>query len=223
VVAPVAAHRSRASAGISILITPAKARELGLPIVPAGDIVTNPKPLDESQRASLDALLPTLMFGSSAAKLDPNELPTEILWSGPRSSAISPNTVQQIILGIVVLIALVVLAMSLALSAAETRDERDVLVALGAPPRTMRSVAAWKAGLLSFTGAALAVPTGFIPVAFAYVAAARPGESARLAFPWTTVLELLLVAPLIAALIAGIGSTLAQRARPTQMSTFATD
>jgi putative ABC transport system permease protein len=131
--------------------------------------------------------------------------------------------VRQIILGIVVLIALIVLAMSLALSAAETRDERDVLVALGAPPRTMRSVAAWKAGLLSFTGAALAVPTGFIPVAFVYIAAARPGETARLAFPWTTVLELVFVAPLIAALIAGIGSAVAQKVRPTQMSTFATD
>ena len=87
----------------------------------------------------------------------------------------------------------------------------------------MRSVAAWKAGLLSFTGAAIAVPTGFIPVAFVYAAAVRPGEHARLVFPWLTVLELVLVAPLIAAVVAAIGSAIAQRARPTQMSTFATD
>jgi putative ABC transport system permease protein len=113
--------------------------------------------------------------------------------------------------------------MSLALSAAETRDERDVLVALGAPPRTMRGVAAWKAGLLSFTGAALAIPTGFIPVAVVYLAAVRPGEHARLAFPWLTALELLLLAPLIAAIVAATGSGIAQRVRPTQMSTFATD
>ncbi len=228
--APVAQHPVRASAGTSILITPAKARALGLRIEPAGEIITNPKPLDESQRASINALMPTLMFGTGGqnpfgtggTKADPQPA-TEIMWSGVRSSEISPNTVRQIILGIVVLIALIVLAMSLALSAAETRDERDVLVALGAPPRTMSAVAAWKAGMLSFTGAALAVPTGFIPVACAYLAASGPGEHARLTFPWSTVLELVLVAPLIAALIAAIGSAVAQRARPTQMSTFATD
>jgi hypothetical protein len=98
-----------------------------------------------------------------------------------------------------------------------------VLVSLGAPPRTMRGVAAWKAGTLAFTGAALAIPTGFIPVAVAYYAAVHPGETARLAFPLSTVLELLLVAPLIAAFAAGLGSAIAQRVRPTQMSTFATD
>jgi hypothetical protein len=113
--------------------------------------------------------------------------------------------------------------MSLALSAAETRDERDVLVSLGAPPQTMRGVAAWKAATLSFTGAALAIPTGFIPVAVAYHAAVQRGDVARLAFPWSTVFELLLIAPLIAALVAGVGSAIAQRVRPTQMSTFATD
>src|SRR2546425_596213 len=66
----------------------------------------------------------------------------------------------------------------------------------------MRAVAAWKAGLLSFTGAALAVPTGFVPVAFVFVAAVRPGEQARLAFPWSTAAELVLAAPLLATLVA---------------------
>jgi putative ABC transport system permease protein len=145
------------------------------------------------------------------------------MWSGPRSTAISVDTVQQIILAIVVAIALLILAMSLALSAAETRDERDVLVSLGAPPRTMRGVAAWKAATLSFVGAALAIPTGFIPVAVAYHAAVRPGDAAHLHFPWSTAIELLLLAPLIGALVAYIGSGIAQRVRPTQMSTFATD
>jgi putative ABC transport system permease protein len=214
-----ATHGTRANASTSILITPAKAQQLGLSIVSAGEVVTNPKPFNESQRASLDALTGTLTFSPDGA---PSTF-TDILWSGPASTGISANVVQQIVLAIVVLIALLVLAMSLALSAAETRDERDVLVALGAPPKTMRGVAAWKAGLLAFTAAALAVPTGFIPVAFVYLAAVRPGNRARLAFPWMTVLELVVLAPLIAALVAGIGSAVAQRVRPTQMSTFATD
>jgi putative ABC transport system permease protein len=214
-----ATHGTKADASTNILITPAKAQQLGLSIVSAGDLVTNPKPFNESQRASLDALTGSLSFSPDGA---PTSV-TDILWSGPTSSGISANVVQQIVLAIVVLIALLVLAMSLALSAAETRDERDVLVALGAPPKTMRGVAAWKAGLLAFTAAALAVPTGFIPVALVYLAAVRPGNRAQLAFPWVTVLELVILAPLIAALVAGIGSAIAQRVRPTQMSTFATD
>jgi putative ABC transport system permease protein len=216
-------HRVRAGAGIQALITPAEAEQLHAAVVSAGAVVTNPTAFNESQRASIDALTPTLTFGSANP---PQQQPTEItdlIWSGPRSTSISPDTVRQIILAIVVVIALIVLAMSLALSAAETRDERDVLVSLGAPPRTMRGVAAWKAASLSFTGAALAIPTGFIPVAVAYYAAVRPGDTARLAFPWSTVFELLLIAPLIAAVVAGTGSAIAQRIRPTQMSTFATD
>jgi putative ABC transport system permease protein len=212
----------RATAASSILITPAKARALRLSIVPAGEIVTNPTALNESQRASIDALLPSLVFGPKG-QFDPNAPMLDVLWTGPRSREISPNTVRQILLAIVIVIALIVLAMSLALSAAETRDERDVLVALGARPRTMRTVAAWKAGLLAFIGAAIAVPTGFIPVAFVFAASVRTGDRAHLVFPWTTALELVIVAPIIAAVIAAIGSGIAQRVRPTQMSTFAAD
>jgi len=216
-------HRIHATAGIRALITVAQAQRLHAPIVPEGMIATNPAAFNESQRASIDALTPTIMFGGHVG---PNDVPgdiTEVLWTGPLSTGISQDMVRQIILAIVVVVALIVLAMSLALSAAETRDERDVLVSLGAPPRTMRGVAAWKAAALSFTGAALAIPTGFIPVAVAFHAAVRPGDTARLAIPWSTVLELLLIAPLIAAVVAGMGSAIAQRVRPTQMSTFATD
>ena len=42
------------------------------------------------------------------------------------------------------------------------------------------------------------------------------------AFPWSTAVILLVVAPLIAALVAAIGGGIAQRvSRPTKMSTFA--
>jgi hypothetical protein len=216
--ATVARGNLRAVAGIDFLITTAKAHELGLVPVDAGAIATNPSAFDESQRASIEAL-------STSVALDQGASPssTAILWSGNNSKDVSANVVKQIILGIVIFIALIVLATSLALSAAETRDERDVLVALGARPGTMRGLAAWKAGLLSFTGAAVAVPTGFIPVALVYLAAVRPDERARLGVPWMTIAELVLAAPLIAAFVAAIGSSVAQRIRPTQMSTFATD
>jgi putative ABC transport system permease protein len=216
---PYAKDHLRATAGTSFLITAHKAHELGLPIVDAGLIAANPLKFDEAQRASIDAL------GSSmtVAPTGSSSRPIEVLWSGPRDHGLSPSAVRRIMLAIVVAIALLVLAMSLALSAAETRDERDVLVALGAPPRTMRAVAAWKAALLSWAGAAVAIPTGFIPVAFVYLAVARADERANLVFPWSTALILLVAAPLIAALVAAIGSGIAQRIRPTKMSTFALD
>ncbi len=220
---PRASHHLRATADIRALITPEKAQQLHTPIESAGEVATNPTAFNESQRASIDALTPSINFGGSGTRTAPPDAITEVLWTGPHSTAIPVDTVREIILGVVVFIALIVLAMSLALSAAETRDERDVLVALGAPPRTMRGVAAWKAATLAFTGAALAIPTGFIPVAVAYLAAVHPGERARLEFPWSTALELVLIAPAIAAVMAGVGSAIAQRFRPTQMSTFATD
>jgi putative ABC transport system permease protein len=221
--AALAKHKTRASAGMTILITPEKAAQLGLSMVPAGEIVTNPGALNESQRASIDAVTPSLMFGGGKDPSPTSTTVTEVLWSGPKSTSISVDTVRNIILAIVVLIALIVLAMSLALSAAETRDERDVLVALGARPSTMRSVAAWKAALLSGTGAVIAIPTGFIPVAVAFLASVQRTDRARLAFPWSTAVALVVIAPLIAAAIAAIGSGIAQRVRPTQMSTFALD
>ena len=220
------AQHIRATAGIPVLITAAEAQRLHAPIVAAGVIVTNPTPFNEEQRASIDALSGSITFGPSGAPVSvprPVDDITDLLWAGPQPSHISPDTVRQIILAIVIVIALIVLGMSLALSAAETRDERDVLVSLGATPRTTSGVAAWKAATLAFTGAALAIPTGFIPVAVAFHAAVHAGDTARLAFPTSTVLELLIVAPVIAAVVAGLGSAIAQRVRPTRVSTFALD
>jgi putative ABC transport system permease protein len=196
-------------------ITEVKAKELGLKIVDAGVIIHNPAPLNASQRASISVVEQSLFSQRRSA--------AAIAWSGTGGGGVSNTEVRQIVLGIVVLLALIVLAMSLALSAAETRDERDILVSLGARPSTMRAVSSWKAALLSASGALVAVPTGFIPVAVVYLAIAQPGEVAHIAFPWTTILQLVIAAPLIAAGVAYAGSSLAQRIRPTRMSTFATD
>ena len=203
--------------GGGVFMTEAEAGALKVPIVETGEIVHNPKPFDESQRASIDAFSQSMFLNGAVASS------TNILWSGTGNRVLSVAAVRQIVLGIVVLIALLVLAMSLALSAAETRDERDVLVSLGARPATMRSVSAWKAGMLAVSGALVAIPTGFIPVAVVYLAVAKPGEGAHIAFPWLTVLELVIAAPILAGLVAYAGSTIAQAVRPTRMSTFATD
>jgi ABC-type antimicrobial peptide transport system permease subunit len=198
-------------------ITADKARSLGLPIVDAGVLIRNPRPLDESQSASIDVLSQSQFVGGGAGTF------TDIAWTGTSSNRISEKTIEQIVLGVAVLIALIVLAMSLALSAAETRDERDVLLSLGARPSTMRAVSAYKAALLSAAGALVAIPTGFVPVAVVFVAITRSDQVAHVGFPWWTMVELVVLAPLLAAGVAFLGSAIAQAARPTRMSTFATD
>jgi hypothetical protein len=198
-------------------ITEAKARALRLPIVDAGVIIRNPKPLDESQRASIDVLAQSMFLDAAGATT------TNIAWSGTGGESISTTEARQIVLAIVLFIALIVLAMSLALSAAETRDERDILVSLGARPSTMRAVSGWKAALLAVSGALVAIPTGFIPVAVVFLAVVNPGETAHIAFPWSTTLQLVVAAPIIAGLVAYAGSAIVQALRPTRMSTFAAD
>ena len=146
-----------------------------------------------------------------------------LTWQGTHSDSISLTAFRNIMVAVVLAIALIVLAMSLALSAAETRDERDVLVSLGARPSTMRSLSAWKAALLAVTAALIAIPTGFVPVAVVFYAVVRAGEAARLSFPLSTVVVLVVAAPLIAAIVAYVGGAIAQTVRPTKMSTFATD
>src|SRR5262249_20744171 len=102
-------------------ITEGKARALGLPIENAGEIVRNPTPFTDSQKASLLVQQAILMNGSATQG-------TFIAWEGASSGSVSSSTAREIILGIVVFLTLCVLAMALALSAAETRDERDILV-----------------------------------------------------------------------------------------------
>jgi hypothetical protein len=202
--------------GEGFYITEAKARALGLLIENAGVIVRNPTPFTDSQKASL--LVQQALFQN-----DPATQSAYIAWEGASSSAVSPQTAREIILGIVVFLTLCVLAMSLALSAAETRDERDILVSLGAKPTTMRAVSAWKSVALAASGAALAIPTGFIPVWVVFHAVARVNQHAHVAFPWSTVGQLVIVAPILAGIVAYIGSAIAQRVKPTKMSTFALD
>ena len=87
----------------------------------------------------------------------------------------------------------------------------------------MRAVSGWKSALLAVSGALVAIPTGFIPVAVVFLAVVKQGESAHVVFPWSTTLQLVIAAPIIAGLVAYAGSAIVQTLRPTRMSTFATD
>ena len=107
------------------------------------------------------------------------------------------------------MLTLLVVAIGLSLAATESRDERDVLVAVGAKPRTLRGLAGTKAVVLTVGAAFLAIPTGFIPVA-AVITAADGGD--RLAFPWLTALGLLVLVPALA----GVAALCASGDRPAR-------
>ncbi|HEY1739034.1 MAG TPA: FtsX-like permease family protein, partial [Acidimicrobiia bacterium] len=151
--AAVAQDSSTGAGGVGfLLVTPAGARAHGLTIEDAGEVVQNGKAFDSSQRASLQVLDQMLSSQTGAAVNT-----TEMTWPGTGSNGISTQVFNDIVIAVTTLIALIVLAVSLGLSSAETRDERDVLVSLGARPGAMRSLAAWKAALLAAAGALIAV------------------------------------------------------------------
>jgi predicted lysophospholipase L1 biosynthesis ABC-type transport system permease subunit len=108
--------------------------------------------------------------------------------------------INTIIVTLAVLFTLLVVAIGLSLSATESRDERDVLVAVGAPPKTLTRGAGAKAITLAATGVTLAVPTGFLPTWVVY----RTVGDQPIQFPWVAVGLLVLVVPVAAGVAAWV-------------------
>jgi putative ABC transport system permease protein len=207
--------------GIDLLmITEETARRLGFDIVEFGAIVRNDTPLTEAQ---LDAVSRT--FKGTAL----GEWYRDVVDTAGRSSGwwalveggqgpVPLAAIQGIAVGVVLVLTLLVVAIGLALAANESRDERDVLVAVGARPHTMRSLAGSKALVMTLTGIALAIPTGLIPAFAVTRAVDEPFH-----VPWLALGGLLVAVPLVAGAVAWAASSVAQRFRPVQMSNFSFD
>lgn len=132
---------------------------------------------------------------------------------------------------------LVVVAIGLLLGRAEARDERDVLDALGARPRTERRIAAVQAAALAMGGGLIAVVAGWVPMAAVFKAVQEDryvinlSASNRAAktlypfirFPWGTAVGLAVIIPLVVAVAAWVATALAQRTRPLRASPFGSD
>jgi hypothetical protein len=121
---------------------------------------------------------------------------------------------------------LFVVGVSLALAAAESKDERDILTIAGAPPGTLARSAGARAWLLAVIGTAMAVPVGYLPViVFAWASDRDDGSIASfpLVFPTRTVLLLVLAVPLVVAGVSWASSATAQRLRPVRVSTAVFD
>jgi ABC-type antimicrobial peptide transport system permease subunit len=122
------------------------------------------------------------------------------------------------------LFTLIVVAIGLSLSAAESRDERDVLASIGAKPSAMRRVAGLKAAWLALAGGLLAIPTGYLPL-WAGVAATTSNRDVDVGtpFPWWIALGVVIAIPIVAGLGAWLASFVAQTVRPVRMSTLSAD
>ncbi len=92
-------------------------------------------------------------------------------------------------------VALSVLAISLALLRSETGEERLVLAAVGAPLRTRRRITAATAALLAGAGAVLAVPTGYLALLGLL---GNPTAGYGFVVPWATLAAVLFGTPLLA-------------------------
>jgi hypothetical protein len=100
----------------------------------------------------------------------------------------------------------VVVALGLALWAAEGRDERSTLLTLGAGPSTVARVTAWKAWLLATLGGVLAVVLGWVGMRSASAAV-----DARFVMPWWMALAVVLVVPAVVAAGSAGASLIGQR------------
>jgi hypothetical protein len=192
----------------AVLVTPGAARDVGVEVRSGATAFRNPEPVTGDEAYALSDLL-----------YDGTLRTTAIEWNRPPTGP-SPFVLQLLLSGAALLFSVLVVGASLALAAAESRDERDALTLAGAPPRTLARVAGAKAWLLSGLGGLLALPIGFLPVA---VYAAVDRDDFPLLVPWPTVGALIAAVPVVAAVVAWVSSGAAQRLRPVRGSTVAWD
>lgn len=204
-----------------ILLTPGRARTLGLEPMIGPIVIRAPEPLSNAQRTAVQDILDE--YRDTARDGQPGDRVTSVSEQMLYPSAhLDPRLLEGLLTGAAFLLSMFVVAASLAAAAAaaETRDERDILVVVGAAPSTMRRTSGYKALILTLLGAALAIPVGFLPVSV--FTAANNGDL-PLVFPWRVVALLLVAVPAVAAAVTTFGSGLALRLRPVRVSTMAFD
>ena len=199
--------------GTRLLISEHEAEVLGLETLPAALLYGLPEPITEVQRDGLEDLQYDNGFIPGSSNLS-------VQWAYEQGGP-TPLQVELILSGIALVFSLFVVGVSLALAAAESKDERDILTIAGAPPAALARSAGARAWLLAAIGGAMAVPVGFLPViVFSYASHDQlVDERFPLVFPTRTVLMLLLVVPAIVAAVSFGSSAAAQRLRPVRVST----
>ncbi len=206
-----------------VLISPRTAQRLGYVTVPGRTVIALPAPLSNGQRDRLQLLNEDLQWEAGLQFGQPDTGPvTQVLISTSEAPApISPAQVRAAVLGASLLLVLAVVAVGLALAAKDSEDERQVLVAVGAPPRTLRRSNALRAVLLVLIAGIISIPAGLLPAAA--IVAAADVESDRAVFrpDLSTVLFVVVVVPVLVGIITWTGSRLRDLVRPKRPDAFA--
>jgi putative ABC transport system permease protein len=198
----------------SVLLTPEKAAALGVTIQKSTLALLSAHSLTSDQRNSIADI------GADAQDAIPprTDLAVNYEYYLP-PTGVDPLLLEWLLVGLALMLTLFVVAVNLALSAAETRDERDVLTVVGAAPGAMSRTNAYKAALLTAMGSVLAIPVGTLPVVVFLAASNR----ANFVFPVRVVALLVLALPIAAGAVTIAASSLALRLRPVRISTMAFD
>jgi putative ABC transport system permease protein len=203
----------------SYLITEDLAEELELETSESVIVIEAPEPLTAEQRGVLDDLRWDLESGV-VGPAEAHDAYNDVRWEEPRSGP-TPFQVELILTGVALVFSLFVVGVSLALAAAESKDERDILTIAGAPPGALARSAGARAWLLSIIGTVMAVPVGFLPIVVTSWATAQNDEADGypIVFPTRTVALLVIALPLAVCLVSWASSATAQRLRPVRIST----
>ena len=201
------------------------AESLGLELGPGLALLVTPEPLTDDQRDALGDLRDDV--SSTTGVTEGATQSWDAVWVDFHQPTWQPSSalVTTGIVAVATIFALGVVALGLSLSAAETKDERDVLAAIGARPTTLRRLAAAKAAVLATVGAAVGVPLGFVPT-LVVVRAANAGDPysvVPVVFPWVQIGLLVLAVPVVASIATLVASGVSLRVRPVQASSMAFD
>ena len=203
----------------TLLVMPTSISRLGLVERPPLVVVRASEALSGGQVASVSDIVEDHRLDMATADAGAPQLSVSSFMHYPETG-LDPLVLEALLTGAALLFSLFVVAVSLALAAAETRDERDVLTVVGAAPATMWRTSARKAVFLTALGGALAVPVGFLPVVMVTLA---EDPTPPLVFPWRAALMVLVAVPAIAGAVTATGSAVALRVRPVRISTMAFD
>jgi putative ABC transport system permease protein len=210
----------------TLLISEATARDLGFEPIPGGVLFSNPDALTREEIQDLQTVRDDMWWNQDgemmASETGGDRRQTTRVESDinvPDGEEVSAALIRAGVLGGVFLLMLAVVAVGLALAGKDSEDERQVLAAIGAPPRTLRRVGALRGVLLVAIAVLLAVPAGVLPAWAIVEAANNAGE--RLALDWPTLGFLLVVVPVATGLIVWFTSRVRDVVKPARPDTFA--
>ncbi|HET8618164.1 MAG TPA: FtsX-like permease family protein [Acidimicrobiales bacterium] len=209
-----------------LVVSPEWVAARGLTAVDGGLLFRAPDPLTTDQRTALEAAGPDVKDPWIRSQVLGGPPPVIDAWLLLRDAG-GPSDLRAIggvLTGIVLGVTLVVVAAALALNAAENRDERDLLAALGAPPWAQRTATGWQAVLLPLAGAAVGAPLGLACAAAVRVARwASDDIPVHLRLPWVGVALLVVGVPAASGLAARVVASLTGRRHRGLSASLASD